>query len=259
MDVSVLTAYKSELRRVATILKDKDHVVKKRKRAEPEEVWTSKCRIDKYVTGKDIVLVCRVPKIRKEEKVPKQTRKQRKQRCGAVVGEIRRMLGEEHRLTEAEVNDYDEMVKDMYKSYAAMPDEKQIENLAYQALLHMDCNVMSNKQVSALLHAVKHPFLSGQQALRAVEVSARRAASDLQCTVPVAVLLQYFKTHGYQHLCTGTLIGFEIFQEVNEGLGISARIRTVPFLLDVKLKAHSLTSLKEGEEGDGGEEAATEG
>eukprot|EP00808_Paulinella_micropora_P023280 g66939.t1 len=36
MDVSVLTAYKSELRRVATILKDKDHV-KKRKRAEPEE------------------------------------------------------------------------------------------------------------------------------------------------------------------------------------------------------------------------------
>eukprot|EP00808_Paulinella_micropora_P032240 g51066.t1 len=37
MDVSVLTAYKSELRRVATILKDKDHVVKKRKRAEPEE------------------------------------------------------------------------------------------------------------------------------------------------------------------------------------------------------------------------------
>eukprot|EP00808_Paulinella_micropora_P032282 g68507.t1 len=37
------------------------------------------------------------------------------------------------------------------------------------------------------------------------------------------------------------------------------RIRTVPFLLDVKLKAHSLTSLKEGEEGDGGEEAATEG
>eukprot|EP00808_Paulinella_micropora_P023706 g33548.t1 len=37
MDVSVLTAYKSELRRVATILKDKDHVKKKRKRAEPEE------------------------------------------------------------------------------------------------------------------------------------------------------------------------------------------------------------------------------
>eukprot|EP00808_Paulinella_micropora_P001481 g24657.t1 len=37
MDVSVLTAYKSELRRVATILKNKDHVVKKRKRAEPEE------------------------------------------------------------------------------------------------------------------------------------------------------------------------------------------------------------------------------
>eukprot|EP00808_Paulinella_micropora_P025616 g34576.t1 len=36
-------------------------------------------------------------------------------------------------------------------------------------------------------------------------------------------------------------------------------IRTVPFLLDVKVKAHSLTSLKEGEEGDGGEEAETKG
>eukprot|EP00808_Paulinella_micropora_P015422 g44222.t1 len=42
MDVSVLTAYKSELRRVATILKDKDHV-KKRKRAEPEEEQPHGC------------------------------------------------------------------------------------------------------------------------------------------------------------------------------------------------------------------------
>eukprot|EP00808_Paulinella_micropora_P006655 g75182.t1 len=37
MDVGVLTAYKSELRKVATILKDKDHVVKKRKGTEAEE------------------------------------------------------------------------------------------------------------------------------------------------------------------------------------------------------------------------------
>eukprot|EP00808_Paulinella_micropora_P026976 g70605.t1 len=119
------------------------------------------CRGEK---GKEIVLVCRVPKIRKEAKVSKQTRRQRKQRCVAVVGEVRRMLGEEHRLTEAEVNDYDhEMVQEMYANYAALPDEKGIADIAYQALMHIDCNVMSDKQVRTLLRAVQHPFLSGQK------------------------------------------------------------------------------------------------
>eukprot|EP00808_Paulinella_micropora_P001949 g48880.t1 len=54
------------------------------------------------------------------------------------------------------------MVQEMYANYAALPDEKEIADIAYQALLHMDFNVMSDKQVQTLLRAVKHPFLSGQ-------------------------------------------------------------------------------------------------
>ena len=132
------------------------------------EMWQWKetddrCRIDRYATGKEIVLVCRVPKIRKKEKVTKETRRRRKQRCGVVVGEVRRMLSEEHRLTEAEVNDYDKMVQDMYANYAEMPDKDRVAEIAYQALLHMDCNVMSDKQVQTLLNAAKHPFLSGRE------------------------------------------------------------------------------------------------
>jgi len=68
---------------------------------------------------------------------------------------------------------------------------------------------------------------SEYKTLRAAEVTARSAASDLQCTVPVAVLLQYFKSHGYQHICTGTLIGYEIFQEVHARLGEGTRLAAI--------------------------------
>jgi len=51
--------------------------------------------------------------------------------------------------------------------------------------------------------------------------------AEMSCTLAIAALIRYFKANGYQHLCTGTLIGFEIFDLVSEQLQTITQLASV--------------------------------
>ena len=117
-------------------------------------------------TNKDYYfLTCRVPKPRKKAQVKKRAMMLRKRRIAKAKAIVGQLLGEAHGFTDAEVEECTLQYMNLAKTLVVKPGEDRQAAIATQTLLHMDCNVMSDKQVTNLLRATEHPWLTGAKVI----------------------------------------------------------------------------------------------
>eukprot|EP00808_Paulinella_micropora_P000705 g52387.t1 len=89
-------------------------------------------------------LTCRVPKPRKESQ----------------------LLGEAHGFTDAEVEEFTLQYMNLSEQLVFKPGDDKQAKIATQTLMHMNCNVMSDQQVTNLLRASQHPWLTGAKLVK---------------------------------------------------------------------------------------------
>eukprot|EP00808_Paulinella_micropora_P022725 g2085.t1 len=68
-----------------------------------------------------------------------------------------KLLGEARGFTDAEVQEFTLQYTNLSEQLLFKPGDDQQAKIATQTLLHMDCNVMSDQQVTNLLRASQHP------------------------------------------------------------------------------------------------------
>eukprot|EP00808_Paulinella_micropora_P010478 g38502.t1 len=90
-------------------------------------------------------------------------RKRRIAKAKAIVGQL---LGEAHGFTYAEVEEFTLQYMNLSEQLVFKPGDDQQAKIATQTLLHMDCNVMSDQQVTNLLRASQHPWLRGAKLVK---------------------------------------------------------------------------------------------
>eukprot|EP00808_Paulinella_micropora_P002905 g44026.t1 len=90
-------------------------------------------------------------------------RRRRIAKAKAIVGQL---LGEAHGFTDAEVEEFTLQYMNLSEQLVFKPGDNQHAKIATQTLLHMECNVMSDQQVTNLLRASQHPWLTGAKLVK---------------------------------------------------------------------------------------------
>eukprot|EP00808_Paulinella_micropora_P007026 g23262.t1 len=111
-------------------------------------------------------LTCRVPKPRKESQVKPRAMMLRRRRIAKAKAIVGQLLGEAHGFTDAEVEELTLQYMSLSEQLVLKPGDDQQAKIATQTLLHMDCNVMSDQQVTNLLRASQHPWLTGAKLVK---------------------------------------------------------------------------------------------
>eukprot|EP00808_Paulinella_micropora_P030717 g8516.t1 len=108
-------------------------------------------------------VTCRVPKPRKEAQVKPRAMMLRRRRIAKAKAIVEQLLGQAHGFTDAEVEELTLQYMNLSDQLMFKPGDNQQAKIATQTLLHMDCNVMSDQQVTNLLRASQHPWLTGAE------------------------------------------------------------------------------------------------
>eukprot|EP00808_Paulinella_micropora_P008815 g5881.t1 len=90
-------------------------------------------------------------------------RRRRIAKAKAIVGQL---LGEAHGFVDAEVEEFTLQYMNLSEQLVFKPGDDQQAKIATQTLLHMACNVMSDQQVTNLLRASQHPWLTGAKLVK---------------------------------------------------------------------------------------------
>eukprot|EP00808_Paulinella_micropora_P014859 g36141.t1 len=111
-------------------------------------------------------LTCRVPKPRKESQVKPRAMMLRRRRIAKAKAIVGQLLGEAHGFTDAEVEEFTLQYMNLSEQLVFKPGDDQQAKFATQTLLHMDCNVMSDQQVTNLPRASQHPWITGAKLVK---------------------------------------------------------------------------------------------
>eukprot|EP00808_Paulinella_micropora_P000744 g32365.t1 len=102
----------------------------------------------------------------KESQVKPRAMMLRKRRIAKAKAIVEQLFGEAHGFTDAEVEEFTLQYMNLSEQLVFKPGDGQQAKIATQTLLHMDCNVMSDQQVTNLLRASQHPWLTGAKLVK---------------------------------------------------------------------------------------------
>eukprot|EP00808_Paulinella_micropora_P016730 g76537.t1 len=111
-------------------------------------------------------VTCRVPQPRKEAQVKPRAMMLRRRRIAKAKAIVGQLLGEAHGFTDAEVEEFTLQYMNLSDQLMFKPGDNQQAKIATQTLLHMDCNAMSDQQVTNLMWASQHPWLKGAKLVK---------------------------------------------------------------------------------------------
>eukprot|EP00808_Paulinella_micropora_P010099 g82690.t1 len=115
-------------------------------------------------------------------------RRRRIAKAKAIVGQL---LGEAHGFTDAEVEEFTLQYMNLSEQLVFKPGDDQQAKIATQTLLHMDCNVMSDQQVTNLLRASQHPWLTEAKFVKQRKELTQEVIPKYDCKEDLVELKQY--------------------------------------------------------------------